>query len=250
MPKVQKTLISSFHNEEYLLPWWLEHHKQILDHAVLFDYFSTDRSVEIIKDICPTWEVRETANTDWDFRANDAEFMAAEREFDGYKMVLTTSEFLVGEMPELSPWPMAYMAKFIRMVDDEPDREPVYGTPLIDQKNYGYLDRSYMHRILHSYKDGWYRVGRHVTKHDRTASGLRVAKYSFSPWTEKMKKRKLSFSKFVNPKDIKRKWGLHHVWDRERLEEEYKSLLSRDDMRHFVLHGQPTGQVETPEMAG
>lgn len=48
------TVISHFYNEEYLLPWWLNHHKNIFDNGILINYGSTDKSVEIIKSICPT----------------------------------------------------------------------------------------------------------------------------------------------------------------------------------------------------
>ena len=87
-------IISSFYNEEYMLPWWLKHNKHIFDHGILFDYYSTDDSVKIIKYLCPTWEIRKTRNKDWDFENNDKEFMEAEREVKGYKAVLTTTEFL------------------------------------------------------------------------------------------------------------------------------------------------------------
>ena len=54
---MRKTVVTHFFNEEYLLPWWLEHHKKYFDHGVMIDYNSTDSSVEIIKKICPTWTI-------------------------------------------------------------------------------------------------------------------------------------------------------------------------------------------------
>ncbi len=50
-----KTIISHFYNEEYLLPWWLEHHKKYFNHGIMINYASTDNSVSIIKQICPDW---------------------------------------------------------------------------------------------------------------------------------------------------------------------------------------------------
>jgi hypothetical protein len=47
-----KTVISHFYNEEYMLPWWLKHHRQYFDHGILIDYGSTDKSLDIIKKIC------------------------------------------------------------------------------------------------------------------------------------------------------------------------------------------------------
>ena len=175
-------LISSFFNEEYLLPWWLEHNRQYFDHAILFDYFSTDRSTEIVHSICPTWEVRKTRNKDWDFYDNDAEYMDAELEVDGYKMVLTTTEFLTGQVPKLPDKPTCFAVPFIRMVDNQPEKKPVYDKPLVDQKRFGFIDSS-KHRFLHNYPDGKYYVGRHKTHLPTVPSSMWVFKYVFSPWT-------------------------------------------------------------------
>lgn len=56
------TLISHIFNEEYLLPFWLEHHSKIFDNGIIIDYYSTDRSIEIINKFCPTWTVIKTKN--------------------------------------------------------------------------------------------------------------------------------------------------------------------------------------------
>ena len=45
-----KSIISHFYNEEYLLPWWLNHHKKYFDYGLMIDYNSPDISVEVIKD--------------------------------------------------------------------------------------------------------------------------------------------------------------------------------------------------------
>lgn len=45
-------LLSNIYNEEYLLPFWCTHHKSMFDHAVIVDYGSTDKSIDIIKEIC------------------------------------------------------------------------------------------------------------------------------------------------------------------------------------------------------
>jgi hypothetical protein len=57
-----KTIICHFYNEEYLLPWWLNHHKKIFNDGLMINYGSTDRSVELIKQICPTWKIVDTKN--------------------------------------------------------------------------------------------------------------------------------------------------------------------------------------------
>lgn len=220
-------IISSFYNEEYLLPWWLKHHKDIFEHGVLFNYFSTDKSVSIIKKICPTWEVRDTSNKDWDFPANDREYMDAEKEFDEYKIVLTTTEFLFGNLPKLPKRKTAYSIPFVRLVDDEPEKLPTYNKPLIEQKHTAYVEKSDWNkkRYLHNYPYGQYGVGRHNTKLKTTDISMQIYKYVYSPWNEKFIKRKLQMKDYVNPENTKKNMGLHHVWDRKKLKKEYTKAL-------------------------
>lgn len=219
------TLISSFHNEEYLLPWWLSHHKDMFNHAVLFDYYSTDRSVEIIRKMCPHWEVRKTRNKDWNFEDNDKEFMDAERGFEGYKIVLTTTEFLVGDFPDWSD--RAYAIPFYRVIDDKPEEIPTYEKPLVEQKNTRYIDNKDYNkfRFLHNHPTGRYYVGRHWTKHTTMGSDMFVYKYVFAPWTEEFIQRKLNMKKHMSESDVKDGKGKHHTWERDKLMKEYEKAL-------------------------
>ena len=102
---MRKTITAVFYNEEYLLPWWLEHHKKYFDHGVLFNYDSTDRSVEIIKDICPTWEIKTSKNRVFDAALVDKEIMEFEPSIEGWKICLNVTEFLVGDFSVLDETP-------------------------------------------------------------------------------------------------------------------------------------------------
>lgn len=94
------TVISHIFNEEYLLPFWLEHHCTIFDHGIIIDYCSTDKSIEIINKYCPSWEVIKTKNINKDgtpnFKADyvDAEVNEIEEKVAGYKVCLNTTEFM------------------------------------------------------------------------------------------------------------------------------------------------------------
>ena len=46
-----RLVISHFFDEEFMLPWWLRHHRELFDHGILIDYASTDRSVEICREL-------------------------------------------------------------------------------------------------------------------------------------------------------------------------------------------------------
>jgi hypothetical protein len=94
---IKKTIISHFFNEEYLLPWWLNHHKQFFDHGILIDYHSTDNSRSIIKEICPNWGIINTSNEYFDSHLIDKEVQEIEKYIKGWKVCLNTTEFLVGD---------------------------------------------------------------------------------------------------------------------------------------------------------
>jgi hypothetical protein len=98
---MRRTVISHFYNEEHLLPWWLNHHKQIFDHGIMIDYHSTDSSMEIIREICPDWELRYTRNKYFDSTPIDQEVMDIEKELEGWRMCLNTTEFLYGNIGHL-----------------------------------------------------------------------------------------------------------------------------------------------------
>ncbi len=91
---IRTTLISHFYNEEYLLPWWLMHHTKLFDHGILINRGSTDRSVEICRQFAPNWEVRDSKVPEFDAILVDQEVMDIEKEVNGWKMVLNTTEFL------------------------------------------------------------------------------------------------------------------------------------------------------------
>jgi hypothetical protein len=93
------TVLTNVYNEEYLLPFWLEHHKHMFDHGIIVDYRSTDRSMEICKAICPTWTIITTTNENYGALAVDKEFMELETKIDGIKIVLNTTEFLCSTLP-------------------------------------------------------------------------------------------------------------------------------------------------------
>lgn len=97
MSVIQTTLLTNVFNEEYLLPFWLNHHKDMFDKIIVIDYNSTDNSIKICKSICPTCIVITTRNEYFDAREIDKEFMYIENLCEGIKIVLNTTEFLICE---------------------------------------------------------------------------------------------------------------------------------------------------------
>ncbi len=85
------TLLTNIYNEEYLLPFWLNHHKDMFDEIIVVDYNSTDKSIEICKNICPNCKIIKTRNSHFDAVQIDLEFMDIENDIEGIKIVLNTT---------------------------------------------------------------------------------------------------------------------------------------------------------------
>ena len=212
------TVITHFYNEEYLLPWWINHHKKLFDYGIMINYNSTDRSVEICKKLCPpNWKIVDTVNHYFDAKSNDAEVKMYENTVEGFKMALTTTEFL------LVPNSLDHLANFMTsksinyvgtvgvcMVDTSPDDMPTYDRSLIEQKHNGMIkgyhnpdiknclqmapnsyDPYYIiyGRYFHNKPFGNYLDGRHYLNNvgdDKIflCPEIYILKYKFAPWNE------------------------------------------------------------------
>lgn len=143
---MQKTVICHFYNEEFLLPWWLKHHNAVFDHGIMIDYASTDRSVEIIKELCPNWEIRPSRNQYFDSDPIDAEVMDIEAELTGWRMALNVTEFLYGNTDHLADIaePTQYLIGNYVFVDMEDETKGPLGLdhslPLHQQRYWGHDD--------------------------------------------------------------------------------------------------------------
>ena len=178
---MRKTVISHFYNEEFLLPWWLKHHSKIFDHGVMINYASTDRSVDIIRELCPHWTIVDSRNSNFDdSTAIDKEVMDIEYVVGGWRITLNTTEFLYGNTDHLkdyteNPAPTQYLIGNYVFVDmeniDKGQTILDHNYPLWKQRYWGYDDfanngaprgsiMSRMNRSLHNYPVT-YTGGRH-----------------------------------------------------------------------------------------
>ena len=92
-----RTVFSIFRNEEYLLPFWIKHHRALFDHGVMINHHSTDNSCDIVRTLAPDWELISSQNQEWDTLDEDLEFMTHEARFEGWKITLNTTEFLCAQ---------------------------------------------------------------------------------------------------------------------------------------------------------
>ena len=246
-----RTLITHFYNEEYLLPFWIKHHRDIFDSAILINYKSTDNSVNLIKKLAPSsWRVFDSANDNFDAQLCDLEVMQYERMVEGWKIALNVTEFFVCpnlklieqecEKKDLN----GFRTSGIVMVDDQVDIGINPNISLVDQKRFGFLESSFdfsahklawysepsRSRIYHKCKTGLYFPGRHksfLSKIPHTMSSAYTMWYGFSPWNQEFLKRKKQISQKLDPVDIKRGWGIQHILDYSDLNKVKNSFLEQ-----------------------
>jgi len=248
-----RTIITHFYNEEYLLPWWLNHHLSLFDYGILIDHGSTDNSADICRQLAPNWKLVRSRLHHFEAFTTDWEVMGYEQEVPGWKIALNVTEFLLPSMNltslELSlksSGKTGCCASGVLFIDSEPTRIPSYGLPLLVQKHHGFDDNSIAdpvkrkelnlqpegstrNRFYHCNPLGMYMMGRHGSYHPDSRvrlTDLFVGWFGYSPWNEKTIERKLQIGAKVPALNQKIGAGKHHLRDRAELEKEYLMLKS------------------------
>lgn len=250
---MRKTLISHFYNEEYMLPWFLSHHKQIFDHGVMIDYHSNDRSVEIIKEICPTWDIVTSRNLDFQADNIDIEVMDIERQLDGWKIALNVTEQMIGDYSILDDEPKQWLIPTVFMVDTDRDNTVSQDLPLYEQKHWGFSFKDSQRDFLERRSRSIHNVpvyypphntqecmgpGRHY--HTYNTDQLAIFYYGWCPFDEGGIARKLQIQTQIPLIDRQRGWGFHHITNKEtltyRLENEFipRSRDLTEDINYYV----------------
>ncbi len=229
--KRKATVISHVYNEEWIIKHWLKHHIKLFDHGLIIDYSSTDRTVDLIKQIAPGWDVVRSKNKMFDSELCDVEVMEIEAGFQGWKMVLNCTEFLMTN--DLASHIEKWERNGIDMIQttgyqindtiEESSCEFDDDKPLALQRFHGKID-PYRHRIIHSRKTGRYMIGRHyatpgVKKNphiDSISSGIPRTEdlilfwYRFAPLGRQIP-RKLQISPMVPERDKALGYSWHHI---------------------------------------
>ena len=263
-----RLVISHFFDEEFMLPWWLRHHRELFDHGILIDYASTDRSVEICRELVPEWEVLPSRNEHFSALRCDFEVMQHEARFpEAWKIALNTTEFLVGDQLDSvieraeQQDRLGVRIPGTAMVDDEPEQVPDPGRPLVEQKYHGFWESEFPShlvnfawffpqartRLLHRHEFGAYKPGRHETflPHvDVTPNTeLGIWWYGYSPWTTEFVARKTQIQTRMDPVDKQAGFGRQHLAAYDEQQARRRALLpfSHD----LCLPGAPTDQSES-----
>jgi hypothetical protein len=244
------TVVSHFFNEEYLLPWWLDHHKRIFDHGIMIDYRSTDRSREIIQEICPTWQIVTTRNSHFDSDVIDREVEDYEQGCEGWRMALNVTEFLYGNLNHLANGQTDqhyYLGNYV-FTDHTGGQGFIPGMPLHLQRTQGYRENDLTagHRLntgsrsvrsIHNYARKYHPLGgRHWTA-GASFEDLAIFYYGYADTSEANIARKLQIKNNVSLEEQQRFNGGHpNVMARQR----YLEVLAH----HQHLSSDLTQEIE------
>lgn len=210
---ITKTIISHFYNEEYLLPWWLNHHKNSFDHGILIDYESTDNSVHIIKDICPHWKIVKSKNKDFDAKLVDQEVIEYEQNITGWRIALNITEFLVGQLNlDFKNTISQLLIPQISFFDWDPYGCLNKNQKLWEQKKIGIDYKSMFQlrraRSFHNIQNIKYPLGRHFETYN--CENLLIFHYANCISSPEMINRRLQIQHRIPLKDKKLNLGFQH----------------------------------------
>ena len=230
------TLITHVYNEEYLLPFWLTHHRGIFDDLIVIDYKSTDRSIEICKELWPNCTIITSRNEKFEAIEVDKEVMDVENSVAGIKMVLNTTEFLV---KDTNIKEMFYEKKSYGVVP--------YGPYSLTEKNINTTDELFKslldddvkfyeesevrgQRQIHNYNNGNYTTGRHSTNNPSEISDkLYIIWLGFYPLNESLFKRKLQIKEKMSESDKTNGYGIQHFMQKNELMDTLTDKYNKGD---------------------
>ena len=218
-------VINHFYNEQFLMPYWLDHYLRIADHIVMLDYDSNDNSSEIINTLGQgKCEVRNMGSR-FDSREVELAIQQVEKEFpDAWKATVNTTEFLVcpflRELLRKTPHRAIEFSNYI-MVDMKEDSPLDSSKPLLLQRPYGYKDVGRDrggNRYLHSGRPDEIGDGKSVYGLGRDTCTLPIAKpvgyflawWGFSPWPQSIP-RKLQMQQRLSDTDKNKGYGRQHT---------------------------------------
>jgi ligand-binding SRPBCC domain-containing protein len=226
------TLIAHMYNEEYYLPNWLLYHKSIFTHGIIIDYHSTDNSRAIVKQICPTWELRTSRNTCFDAHECDNEVMDIEQTIQaGYKIALNVTEWIVfKDATAYKTYQRDTDEALNKCIAIKPWTVTTKNTTNNDQiklidyiQSFQNVNTTYRngHRFLHNYPSLHYSVGRHAVREEATeADGVYILWVGFFPWIDVVHSRRLQIKYKMSPRDIVNGLGTQHLYTLEKMNED------------------------------
>ncbi|CAF3624884.1 unnamed protein product [Rotaria socialis] len=253
-PRLPVVLISHFFNEEFLLPFWIRHHAPMFDHAILINYNSSDRSLQIIRSEAPrTWKIVSSRNAEFSALDVDEEVSDYERTFPkAWKIALNTPEFLVHPnlrqmLAETEHSSNILVIRFRSIIMSGDDAIPFQRfVPLLKQRSHytwDPADARELHgetpssRFIHRHSLPIYNIGRHSIRSSawQWAPIGFIAKYQYTPWPD-IVSRKLQIRTRIPLSDFAKKWGIQHNTDIKQLEQNKANIKKHrvgNDLKNY-----------------
>lgn len=228
---MKRTLLCHFYNEEWMLPWFLNHHKTIFDHGIMIDYHSTDSSTSIIKEICPTWDIITSRNPNFQADTIDSEINDIERDIEGWRICLNVTEQLIGDYSILDDNPRQLLVPSVFFVDCDRQRLATYDKPLYEQKVHGFMFNDSPQNFLERRSRSLHNIpvhypanstaecmapGRHWNTYN--TDQLVTFYYGWCPFDQGQLARKLQIQTQIPLIDRQLNRGFHHITNKETLE--------------------------------
>ena len=254
------TILTNIYNEEYLLPCWLEYHTNVFDHGIVIDWDSTDRSIQIIKKICPHWEIRRTTNLVnnkpfFETYAADKEIMEIEKTVPGYKIFLNVTEWLITTKPLKQIlnfnavnkcYPLHVMTP-INALEGYTPPDAKHFIACFRGKLIPVINKRFF-RFIFNRACGEYKAGRHFTNvesdldsvdwknYKPVYNGMYVVWCGFFPNTDEMWNRKLTVKNHMSKEvELSRGTCFQHFWDLGEMKKDYYNLCTNLPLNSFEL---------------
>ena len=223
----------------------------MFDHGIILDYRSTDRSVEICKQICPTWEIRTTRNSFFDAIEIDKEFMDIENNINGIKIILNTTEFLfcdksIREIFNNYPGDIKSLAvnaisPYSIKEYNPPNLYELLNNLLSDDIVFKY-DRGV--RQIHNYRNGNYNVGRHTTNNNTILiNDMHIIWFGYYPLNDNLINRKLQIKNNIPDGDKQKGLGFQHLFEKDKIllinvenSNNGEKLININNDLHYLLY--------------
>jgi hypothetical protein len=231
--------------------------------AILIDYNSTDRSLEIIRREAPkSWQIVSSRNHLFQADRVDEEVVDYEKMYpNAWKIALNIPEFLVHynlreilAESEHSDNITAFRFRSIIMTGNDSLSLKRFTSLLKQRSQYVYNRNSSSEksaitsysRFIHCYPFGKYSLGRH----DLTNGAWKwapvgfIAKYQFTPWPEIIN-RKLQIRMRIPPSDFAGSRGTQHNVNLEQLKQSKERIqqMPQNDLRSSVAASEELSMI-------
>ena len=204
--------------------------------------------MEIVRRMCPSWEIRPSRNTDFGADDVDQEIMEdIEPMIQGLKMTLNVTEFLITPKPVCEIFPQdpnhCYGIRCeYSAISDERD---TYPQTLQELLSFPKVGTGYRHgsRFIHTYHHGGYGCGRHTTCHPTidvtNMVPIWIVHFAHFPWNEPMRNRRMQIQTRMPDKDKRSGAGIQHIVDATKCEEWRDGIVRNgipvpEEMRYVI----------------